>query len=355
MNTPARLRPAARSRIVHLDGGQARGSARNVGTEWALGPPVASSHSYRKLFVRHYRLLRELVCGIDDPGVAVFALDRGTGAVAGRLWVAGRTGEASGAVVGRHGNADLYLADDPTLSLRHLAVVVEPLRGWSADAVRYRVLDLRSGIAFRDERARALEAVVADGPVFLEAGAYLLLMFPTGEERWPLDAEASFDLLPERIFLDDRAAEPDRWARAEAPAARRAARRSYVTLMPGPMPVGASLLDPSERSLGALSIESSGGRSALKIGPSAADRGVLLGRLPRCDASGLLAHPALSRVHLMLVSVRDELYALDTGSTDGTWRQDDEGAWQRVRMVRLSTGDRLVLGRQRAEVTWTPS
>jgi hypothetical protein len=119
-------------------------------------------------------------------------------------------------LVGRHGQCDLFLDGDAALSLRHLVVIVEPATDWGGPGgadVRYRLVDLRTGTGFIDEAGRMLEAATALGPAFVMVGRYLLLCFPTGGDEWPRELESALALLPERIYVDERDAEPDRWQR----------------------------------------------------------------------------------------------------------------------------------------------
>ena len=65
---------------------------------------------------------------------------------------------------------------------------------------------------------------------------------------------------------------------------------------------------------------------------------MLLGRYERCGI--LLAEGAgLSRVHLLLVRMGGEMLAIDTASTNGTWRGPVE-----VRTTALEDSDSLELG-----------
>jgi hypothetical protein len=74
-------------------------------------------------------------------------------------------------------------------------------------------------------------------------------------------------------------------------------------------------------------------------------RGVLIGRYGRCGiALGMLT--TLSRVHLMLVLLGEELLAIDTASTNGTWR-----GRRRVGTVTLGNLEELQLGKQ-LQVQW---
>lgn len=69
-----------------------------------------------------------------------------------------------------------------------------------------------------------------------------------------------------------------------------------------------------------------------------------MGRAERCEVS--VPVMTVSRVHAVLLSLDDELLVIDAGSTNGTWRLDQE-----VRIARLRDGDVLALGEE-VTVAW---
>src|SRR5262249_59328862 len=87
-------------------------------------------------------------------------------------------------IVGRHTSAEVFLPRDPSLSLRHLAVLL------SADgqgSVRFRVLDLRTATAFEDEHDQRLQALESAGPALVRCASYAILLLPTAatDQPWP--------------------------------------------------------------------------------------------------------------------------------------------------------------------------
>src|SRR5688572_23051941 len=154
---------ANRTRIVELRRGVERGEADNRRT----GVMVADSLPtlpFARLFTVAWEELRRLLCSFTLPGVVVVAVDAVQRRVAGTLCLAAKVDQANAAIVGRHGHCDLYLEGDPALSLRHLAIVVSPLRaGEKTPQVGFRVVDLRTRSAFSDEHGRRLESVSAEG------------------------------------------------------------------------------------------------------------------------------------------------------------------------------------------------
>jgi hypothetical protein len=283
-------------------------------------------------------------------------------------------------IVGRHGQCDLFLEGDGALSLRHLVLVVDPMTAWDGPAagpgwdVRYRLIDLRTSGGFRDEGGRQLEAATVEGPAFVFIGRYALFCFPTGaSDAWPEDAKAAIAALPERLYSDERDAEPDRWRRGrhvnkgprdqwaegskvEEPEAaafsdRRSSVITRVTSVSGPARARVVELGSGDELLGTLEVQSRLGNDSVRVGAGGADRGLLLGRYSRCDTAGAtsLSLERISRVHLLVVRIGDELWAIDTASTNGV-----ASAGTGVRVHRLQAGDELSLADGVGAVRWRP-
>lgn len=381
---------ANRTRIVELRRGVERGEADNRRT----GVMVADSLPtlpFARLFLVAWEELRRLLCSFTMPGVVVVAVDAVQRRVAGSLCLAAKIDHANAAIVGRHGHCDLYLEGDPALSLRHMAIVVAPLRaGETSPQVSFRVVDLRTRSAFSDEHGRRLESVTAEGPTFLAAGSHALFVVVSGEDPvWPESAAEAWKCIPERVYLDERDAEPDRWRRRRklavpahveeptdggpafaegtgvvdvaepgvAPAAEPAGDPGRITLVrtqPGPARARVSLLGDDDREIGAMTLAAKGGAQRIAVGERAAEAGILLGRYERCDTHGasVVSHHGISRVHLLVLAVGDALYAIDTGSTNGTYR---DGSDAEVRITRLDDATELVLGEDLARVRWAPT
>ncbi|MCA9678641.1 MAG: FHA domain-containing protein [Kofleriaceae bacterium] len=370
---------ANRTRIVELRRGIERGEADNRRTGVMVVERMPTL-PFQRLFAVGWEEMRRLVCTFTSPGVVVVAVDAVNKRVAGSLCLQAKVGAANAAVVGRHGHCDLYLDGDPAMSLRHLALVVAPLAaGATRPQVAFRLLDLRTRTAFLDEGGRRLESVTAEGATFVAVGSHALFFLVTGDDTvWPESASEAWKCIPERVYLDEVGAEPDRWARRrkspfpEEPtdgAGRMAegtgvieipdpgpvdnGRITLVRTRPGPARAQVSLVGDGDTELGALQVTAKGKSQRISVGERAAAGGILLGRYDRCDTHGatVVAHHGVSRVHLLVLSVGDAVYAIDTGSTNGTFRRghDDE-----VRIVRLEAGQDLVLGDDLARVSWTP-
>lgn len=310
-------------------------------TSLPLTAGSSAGSAFRRAFLEHYRSIRRFV-EERDIGVALIAVHE-SGELCGRAWVSARLGGVSTAVVGRHPSVDLYLSRDASLSNRHLALVIEPLESWEPEELRFRLLDLRTGSAMWTEDGERVEAIVAEGPAFVRVGQYRIMAFQTGGASWPRDADDAWEVLPERIFVDEREAEPDQWQRH----AVRAAARGKITLLPGAL---GSNEDPrAGQPIGTLSIRSRNGAIKRTITRAEARRGVLLGREPRCDFSGLLAILQVSRVHVMIAQIGGRTHAIDTGSLAGIRCEGEL-----VRSLELDRERRFTLGTDLVELSWTP-
>lgn len=316
-----------RTQIVSLRDLEARG--RGDGEE-RTGSVALPDASFEEAFVRNYARIRGAVARRDQPGVAIVAASGNE--VHGEMWLSAAEGLRS-AILGRHGQADLFLPRDPGLSLRHAAVLVDRVEG----RTRIRVIDLRSDGGLRDENDRGVGAVEADGALLLTASRLRFFLLPTpAPAPWPDDPVAGWESLPPRQFLDARPVEP---RAVERPAPLRLAPCGReVTIISSLGPIGAqfrSLVEPGEQPLGKLTLRAFA-EAELTVGPAAVARGILLGRYDRCDAAGIsvLRDDSLSRVHALIVEVGGELRLIDTASTNGSFHGSE-----RIRCEPLVAGD----------------
>src|SRR5690349_23215422 len=169
-----------------------------------------STFPFQAMFEKAWPLMRAALTTRPEPGVGVFAVHLIKG-LEGAAWIAAKPWTINAALIGRHDRADLFVDSDPALSLRHLALLVEPLTKLDAD-VRYRVADLRTPGAFEDEEGRRLESIVTEGPAVVRCGAYGLFFLPTAlDQVWDESPQDAWRCIPERVYLQGEAAEPDRW------------------------------------------------------------------------------------------------------------------------------------------------
>jgi len=286
---------------------QSKESAGN--DETLFVPPSLSllaSPSHEESFFEHYEAIRAWMNEPRRPGLAVVALDA-AGIQAKAHLRAPSTGINSAgvntAIVGRHGRCEIFLPDDPSLSLRHIAVLLTP-------DLRFRLVDLRTAGGFTDAQGTDLRALQADETFFIRCGKYTILFAPFDGKSagWPETPEAIWGVLRERS----------------------ASRYAH----PRPSVPEDGLLSDGEEALGELIIASEEGTGTMAVGRQAATSGILLGRSDRCDGDFLLSDPHISRVHLLIVEIAGRLYAIDTASKNGVWARGGE---HRVRQLESGT------------------
>ena len=279
----------------------------------------------RQLFLEAYPRIAPVCRTVDEPGLAIVAVDERTARAAGIVKVVARVGRSVASITGRHDQCDLYLRGNDGLALRQFAVVVAPVQSWAADAkVQYRIIDLRTTDGMADEDGRLLRGIRAEGPAILRCSGYTFFILSLGDPTdWPESATDAWDMLPERVYfneLENCAAGSD--VRLRLP--RNDLRQSFIFRTQGPRDTGvinhtAVGIVGNERDLaGRLEIAGPNRRVVLDVGHDALRDGVLLGRYGRCDASEALDDPSLSRVHALLVHENDRLLVVDTASYNGT-------------------------------------
>lgn len=288
-----------------------------------LHVPAASSSSEapgadasRGLFREFYQPIRKWVQA-QRNGIAVVALD--DEGVKAKVFIRAHENRINSAIVGRHERADVLLGEDPTVSLRHLAMLVSPTPG--ARLPRIKIVELRTATAFTDASGTRLRACESDFPFVVRCGSYLLVVAPVEDEtRWPARAAGMWSKLLERGA--DRLALPD------------------------PATLDDRLVAEGEEVLGEIAIDSRQGRTTIAVGRRAVRSGVLLGRSDRCDGDTLLRDLHISRVHVLIVEIRGRLYAVDAASKNGLW---DRGTETRTKLLESGASFSLC---GRATATW---
>jgi hypothetical protein len=301
---------------IDLWAGQARGGP-NAATVYRSVAHAPRRRSMRELFVGAYDRFAGLCREVDEPGLALLAIDERTGHAAGLVRVRARFGRHVAAIVGRHDQCDLYLSGHSSLALRHLAIVLDPVQSWrrNSTAVRYRVLDLRTSDGFADEHGNPMRGLRAEGPALVRCAGYAIFVLPLGDSTdWPDDGNDAWAMLPERVYFDELRGRPD-GSRTNLPV--EPTRKSMIFRTHGPRDTGMSLVEHGDCA-GTLEVIGATRRGQLTIGDSALRDGVLLGRYARCDGAEMLEDLSMSRVHMLLAHVDDALLAIDTCSRNGS-------------------------------------
>lgn len=347
---------------IDLWEGQARGAQQNCATMMSRAA-VVMPRTARDLFLANYGKLAQRCREVEEPGLAVVAIDDRTGRAAGLVRLCARVERHVAAIVGRHDACDLYLTGCERLSLRHLAIVLDPVTSWKAGdkGIRFHVLDLRTSDGFTDEHGRQLRGLVCEGPAILRVGGHTLFLLPLGDPTdFPEAPEDAWACLPERVYFD----EVDHFAQGTqaklqaiprgvpigtqlgAPVTRRS---SVMMRTHGPRDTHVGLVESGDVA-GVLELIGPSFRSTIRMGAEALKDGVLLGRYARCDgANGLADDNSLSRVHALLIQMGDTLLVVDTASSNGTW-ENGEAPRSRVFALDTSTTE-LVLGKH-TRVRW---
>jgi hypothetical protein len=340
---------------IDLWAGQARGIGPNVATCYGNVQRRASNmpRSLRELFFDAYEQFASLCREVDEPGVAMLAVDEATGRAAGLVRLRARVGRHVAAIVGRHDKCDLFLDRHASLALRHLAVVLDPVQSWERanTAVRYRVLDLRTEGGFSDEHGKAMRGLRAEGPAILRCASHAIFVLPLGDPSdWPQRPADAWEMLPERVYFDEMQCRPE-GSLTSMPVDHlvggSVTRRSMIFRTHGPRDSSAGLVQRVGDTAGMLDIIGETRTGVLTIGNDALRDGILLGRYARCDGAAMLEDPLLSRVHALLVGIDDAVIIVDTASVNGTCLPGQPPA----RVIAVTGDTEIYLGK-RTRIRW---
>jgi hypothetical protein len=338
--------PGGSTIAIDLWGRQERGAAPNTRTiAGTVSIGWARPASLRQLFVRAYDAFAQPCRAVDEPGLAIIAVDERGGRAQGLVTLRARVDRHVASIVGRHDHVDLFLNSSTRLALRQLAVVVDPVTSWRRGdgSVRYRVLDLRTDSGFQDEHGNGLRGLRCEGPALLRCGGHALFLLPLGDPSdWPPDADDAWECLPERVYFDELRHQPEGSVGQEPPSLTRL-RRSMLLRTQGVHDSGTRLprVDPTNVA-GVLELEGPHRSGEIALGHDELHDGVLLGRYARCDSTQLIDDPSMSRVHAMLLQAENRLLVIDTASMNGTRIVGQS----RARVIELRGETELQLGKQ---------
>ena len=255
-------------------------------------------------------------------------------------------------VAGRHSEVDLELPV-PDIALRHVAFHVSAVHDDAATSLR--VWDLHTDFRFTTEDGAETAAVSADGPTFLALGMYRIIAMPVATViALPQgDAEAAWSALPPRTVRDlddssDSELRPGGIAEPEVTAERdHFAMGSTVTRLRGAL-TPADIPLPSPDAVANLVLQTPHGTDTLAVTGAMLDRGILIGRYSRCS-NRRNDDEALSRVHALIARHGDQIFLIDTASTNGTFLDG-----RRIRAHKLKNRFTLFALGTRSALAWQP-
>ena len=217
---------------------------------------------------------------------------------------------ASGyAVLGAHMRCDLVLAEDTSISSRHVAAIVVRLE----DArLGLRVIDLRTDQPPFFDDGTLRRSALARGPFAMRVGRHVVCGFPIAPRGAPNGA------LPHGADGAHQGAtnSPGHTSEEPAPASGRYA---VGALLAAPSGLG----DPSAAGHFRLTMAHWRSRrwctgTSAEVPLAELDEGVILGRVRGCLDAGGVCSDAVSRPHLLLLLEHGHLFAFDLASSNGT-------------------------------------
>ena len=284
-----------------------------------------AAEPFAAVFRKHFNALRAAYQAQPHEGVLIAAID-GNGFFDTHAHLRLPASGIAHLIVGGHERCDVVLSRDGDISLRH--VLVRATRGRDGQ-LQLRAIDLRSRCGLLSEDATRCEAIASKGPLFLQVASYVVFLLPTGPavRPWSRDADETW--------------------RGFAP--------RNQEILPPPQPLKSRAApSPDALRLATITIQSSSQEAGELISTHAVwsdqlERGILVGRDDRCSHGGL-EEGNLSRVHLVLLSVDDEVWAIDTASTNGT-RVLNGAPFRQL----LLSGERHLLLADALSLRWQPA
>jgi pSer/pThr/pTyr-binding forkhead associated (FHA) protein len=284
-----------------------------------------AAEPFAVVFRKHFTDLRAAHQAQPEEGVLIAAVD-GSGVFDAHAHLRLPPSGIAHLIVGRHERCDVVLSRDNDVSLRHLLLrATRDAQGH----IHLRAIDLRSRHGLLSEDGRRCQAIASKGPLFLQVASHVLFLLPTGPsakpwtrdagETWRGFAPRSQEILPPPQPLKSR----------EAPAS-------------GSLRLATVTIQSSSQEAGDLT-------STHAVWSDQLERGILVGRDDRCSHFGV-DEGKLSRVHLVLLSVDDEVWAIDTASTNGT-RAVNGGPFRQL----LLTGEMQLVLADALSLRWAPA
>jgi hypothetical protein len=292
----------------------------------------------REAFHVAYDRLSDLARAARVPGFVI-----GTVAKDMRLMNTELAEAGSAVTIGRHTKCRIRLPSE-RVSLRHVVgLVLEDEPG----VPMIRLWDLNTREPFFTEDGNRNCAVVSDGATYIAIGSFALWCLPCGPNvKWPARSTEAWDAMPPRAFVDRRAPlPPSRRAGVNAlppPKKKGSPYRSFdensrITTLAPPLLLGDD--EEPELAWATIRLQSRGAKAKRSVSAELLEQGLLIGRYERCGLSLGEIDKNVSRVHLLLVRIGSDVWAIDTGSTNGV-RKDGK----HIEALILEDTDRLEFG-----------
>ncbi|MFI5298668.1 MAG: FHA domain-containing protein [Polyangiales bacterium] len=236
------------------------------------------------------------------------------------------------AILGRHSECDGILAQDPSISLRHLlATTVEV-----ADGVALRLLDLQTAVSFFLADNIPRQSIVVFGSVAVRVGEYVVGCVPIEETGNGL--QLRLGPLPRAEVADARDLRSRAVSRPPAQSSRDhdySPDITHVTSIPAPSRLEETFGSRADPSVAHLTPRRGTLSASVDLTASELDLGVLIGCASRCYDEGLQAvlDQNISRGHVLVMRHQDRLEAFDLCSMQGTFKDG-----HRVRRQRIEDG-----------------
>ncbi len=374
-----RLRSTVTS-CVGYNAGMGEEGRPNAGSEhWVreVDPRRPGLSTFQSLFEKNYPKVRSILSTMTSPGMVVVAMDAGSMSIEGTLCVTAYKEKANSAVVGRHSSSDLFLFDSE-LSLRHLLLVVEPYV--PDEQLRFRCVDLASRTGVHDELQRQVCSISANGAILLSCGRFVLFFLPNSmKDKWPDSAKTAWSAIPDRVFaknsfrLNTDTHNATYLYESDGTVSENPSENTLVSLSGAALRSTGKWLGEGEKALGELVVVSEKKRQSFSVGGVGLDRGLLIGRSEDNDAEDekILTDKSVSRVHAVVLSLKGDVYVVDSSSSNGTFvrkgngaprvrresgapppKMVGQGAWDEVRTVLLRDGVEVYLGDGATTLTW---
>jgi hypothetical protein len=252
---------------------------------------------FESLFYKNHSKIKSFIP--KSTGLCVFVFSNYS--LVGQAFVSSKENTANSLILGRHNQSEVFLGNDPNLSLRHLVFIVHP-RG---KGVQFQILDLHSTSGFKNEMDQPCQSITANGPTFIRLNHYHIMCFPTPSTAlMDDDSSRAWNNLPKRHHSNHFIEVPDH--------------DSLIVSNAPPSPLKEG---PTKHPIAKLELFFGQNYVSQPLDNESLRRGIIIGRNDKCEKifQPFLLHPYISRIHFLLIEIENEYYIIDTASTNGVY------------------------------------